>query len=75
MSFPEKPRSNLWFLLPILFGIIGGVVAYLFLRRDDPNKAKKCLFLGLVFMIVGIVFNIIVGSSIPGIDSGFNVNI
>ena len=75
MSFPEKRRSNLWFLLPILFGIIGGVIAYFFLRRDDPNKAKKCLFLGLVFMIIGIVFNIIVGSSIPSLDSGFNVNI
>ncbi|MGH1566535.1 MAG: hypothetical protein ACRBB5_03745 [Nitrosopumilus sp.] len=75
MSFPEKPRSNLWFLLPILFGIIGGAVAYLFLRRDDLNKARKCLFLGLVFMIIGIIFNIIVGSSIPSIDSGFNVNI
>ena len=75
MTFPEKPRSNIWFLLPILFGIIGGVVAYFFLRHDDPNKAKKCLLLGLVFMAVGIVFNVAVTTSIPGIDSGFNVNI
>ena len=75
MTFPEKPRSNIWFLLPILFGIIGGVVAYLFLRCDDPKKAKKCLLLGLVFMIVGIVFNVAITTSIPGIDSRFDVNI
>ncbi len=75
MSHPEKPRSNAWFLLPILFGVIGGIIAFFILRHDDPRKAKNCLYLGLAFMVIGIIFNIFIAASIPGLDSGFNVNI
>jgi len=75
MSYPEKPRSNAWFLLPILFGVIGGIIAFFILRHDDPRKAKNCLYLGLAFMVLGIIFNIFIASSIPGLDSGFDVNI
>ncbi len=75
MSYPEKPRSNAWFLLPILFGVIGGIIAFFILRHDDPRKAKNCLYLGLAFMVIGIIFNIFIASSIPGLDSGFDVNI
>jgi len=75
MSYPEKTRSRAWFLLPIFFGVIGGIIAFFILRRDDPDKAKNCLYLGIAFMVIGIMFNIVIGSSIPGIDSGFNVNI
>ena len=75
MSQPEKPRSNVWFLLPILFGVIGGIVAFFILRQDDLPKAKNCLYLGIAFMIFGIILNIFIASSVPGLDSGFNVNI
>jgi 4-hydroxybenzoate polyprenyltransferase len=75
MSYPEKPRSNAWFLLPILFGVIGGIIAFFILRHDDPRKAKNCLYLGLVFMVIGIIFNIFITATIPGLDSGFDVNI
>ena len=74
MSYPEKPRSNAWFLLPIVFGVIGGIIAFFILRHDDPRKAKNCLYLGLALMVVGIILNIFLVASIPGIDSGFNVN-
>ena len=75
MSYPEKQRSNAWFLLPIFFGIIGGIIAFFILRSDDPRKARNCLYLGLAFMIFGILLNIFIADSVPGIDSGFNVNI
>jgi len=75
MSHPEKPRSNVWFLLPIFLGVIGGIIAFFILRRDDQSKAKNCLYLGIAFMIFGIILNILIVSSIPGLDSGFNVNI
>ncbi len=74
MSYPEKQRSNAWFLLPIFFGVIGGIIAFFILRHDDPSKAKNCLYLGLALMVVGIILNIFLAASIPGIDSGFNVN-
>ncbi|MEK0353654.1 MAG: hypothetical protein QQN58_04260 [Nitrosopumilus sp.] len=75
MSYPEKQRSNAWFLLPIFFGGIGGIIAFFILRHDDPRKAKNCLYLGLALMVIGIIFNIFIASSIPGLDSGFNINV
>ena len=75
MSYPEKQRSNVWFLLPIFFGVIGGIIAFFILRKDDPNKARNCLYLGIAFMIFGIILNVLIGVSVPGVDSDFNVNI
>lgn len=75
MNYPEKQRSNVWYLLPVFLGMIGGIIAFFVLRQDDPRKAKNCLYLGIVLMIIGIIFNILIASSIPGIDSGFNVNV
>ncbi len=75
MTYPEKQRSNAWFLLPVFFGMIGGIIAFFILRHDDPRKARNCLYIGVAFMIAGIIINIIFAASIPGFDSGFNVNI
>ena len=72
---PERPRSNFWFLLPIFLGLIGGVIAYFVLRNDDPRKAKNCLYLGIVLAIIGILFNVLIYTQIPGIEDSFNVNV
>ncbi|MDH5463328.1 MAG: hypothetical protein OEY17_02160 [Nitrosopumilus sp.] len=75
MTYPKKSRSNGWFLLPIFFGVIGGIIAFFVLRHDDPHKARNCLYLGIAFMTIGIIVDILVVMYFPGIDSGFNVNI
>jgi hypothetical protein len=54
----EKRRSAWWYLLPLLFGIIGGVIAYFVIKQDDPIKAKNCLKLGLVLLIIDIIFGV-----------------
>ena len=51
----ENRRSGLWYLLPIIFGIIGGVIAYFVIKQDDPDKAKNCLYLGIVLLIIDII--------------------
>ena len=43
MTYPERPRSNAWYLLPIFIGMIGGIIGYLVIRKDDPQKAKNCM--------------------------------
>ncbi len=73
--YPEKTRSNLWFLLPIFLGLIGGIIAFFVLRKDDPKKAKNCLYLGIILAIIGLMFNILVLTQIPELDQGFNINI
>ncbi len=47
MSYPEKPRSNWWYLAPILAGVIGGLIAYFALRNDDPVKGKTCVCISI----------------------------
>jgi uncharacterized membrane protein YeaQ/YmgE (transglycosylase-associated protein family) len=73
--YPERPRSNFWFLLPIFLGLIGGIIAYFVLRQDDPKKAKNCLYLGIVLAIIGILINMLVLTQIPELNPGFNINV
>ena len=54
MSQQVRVRSRWWYLLPIFFNIIGGVIAYFILRDDDPKKAKNCLWLGIVLIAIKI---------------------
>ena len=51
---PERQRSNWWYLLPIFLGVIGGIIAYFAIRKDDRKKAKKCLYLGLILGAIQI---------------------
>lgn len=47
-----RPRSSAWYLLPIFFSILGGLISYFALRNDDPSKAKNCLYLSLALVAV-----------------------
>jgi hypothetical protein len=54
-----KQRSSLWFLLPILFNVIGGIIAYFVIREDDPKKAKNCLYLGIVLAAIPVLLIVV----------------
>ena len=75
-SYPERPRSNLWFLLPIFLGLIGGVIAYFILRNDDSKKAKNCLYLGIALAVIGIVMNAFFAAQFSQFDENlaFQIN-
>ena len=75
MSYPQKSRSNAWYLLPIFVGMIGGIIAYLVIRKDDPDKAKNCIYIGIVMMVIGIIFNIMLLGVDVVTNPGFNVNL
>ena len=62
-----RRRSSLWFLLPIFFNVIGGVIAYFIIKDDDPRKAKNCLLLGIILTAISFaifVFPILLGISL-----------
>ncbi len=73
--YPEKLRSNWWFLLPIFLGLIGAVIAYFVLRHDDPKKAKNCLYLGIALFAIGIMIDLIFGAQLMELEDNFGVNI
>ena len=72
---PERPRSSWWYLVPIFLGLIGGIIAYFALRNDDREKAKKCMYLGLILLAVGIILDISLAGVAPIPDTWYDVNI
>ncbi len=73
MSY-EKHRSRLWFLMPIIFGLIGTAIAYFVLRDDDPKLAKNCLYLGLVLFAIGILMSVIINQMFAGTLNEYGIN-
>ena len=61
-----RTRRKAWYLLPIFFNIVGGIIAYLVMRNDDSVKAKRCLVIGASLFAVNMLFGI---GLIPGLDS------
>lgn len=47
-SESRRVRSRLWYLLPILLHIVGGLIAYFVLKGSDPATAKNSLWLGII---------------------------
>ena len=72
--YPEKIRSRAWYLVPIFFGLIGGVIAYFAIRRDDPQKAKRCLMVGIGLTAVNVILNLAILST-GSFEQEFNVNV
>jgi len=71
---PERQRSNWWYLVPIFLGIIGGIIAYFAIRKDDLPKAKKCIYLSLIFLAVGILVDVFFAGFAPIPDTWHGVN-
>ena len=71
----HKKRSNWWYILPIFLGVIGGIIAYFVLRKDDHEKAKKCMYIGLILLAVGILLEISLAGVAPTPDTWYGPNI
>jgi hypothetical protein len=54
-----KRRSSFWFLLPIVFNVIGGIIAFFVIREDDPKKARNCLYLGIILAAIPVMLIVI----------------
>ena len=62
----KQPVSNLWWLLPLLFTWIGGVIAGLLTKGRDPKKALHMFLTGLGMTFVhGIVIIALLAGSAP----------
>lgn len=54
-----KRRSSFWFLLPIIFNVIGGIIAFFVIKEDDPKKARNCLYLGIILAAIPVLLIVI----------------
>jgi hypothetical protein len=47
--------SDAWYLMPILLGFLGGIVAYVYVRDDDLEMAKNLFFVGIIPTFIYII--------------------
>jgi 2-hydroxy-6-oxonona-2,4-dienedioate hydrolase len=45
-------RSRLWYVAPILLGVVGGFIAYYIVRDGNPVLAKNALWIGVIISVV-----------------------
>lgn len=58
----RTPENKLWYVIPILFGVIGGFVIWFILRKSDPNMARNCLLVGALSSLVSMTLYFALGS-------------
>ena len=60
MSEP-RTRSKAWYILPVFMGIIGGIIAYFAVKRDDPKLGNNCLKVGIVMFVINLSVGFFIG--------------
>ena len=58
---PYVGVSAAWWLLPIFFSFIGGIIAWACVKDRDPGMAKNCLILGIVITVVPFLIVLLIG--------------
>lgn len=69
-SSPPTRRSvsGAWWLMPILMGWLGGLIAWLVNREADPKTARAMLITGIVISVAGLILVLLV---LPGFETAF----
>jgi len=49
-----RPVSAVWWLLPILFTWLGGLIAWALTRERDPRRARAMLLTGIILAVIFI---------------------
>ena len=62
----RKP-SAAWYLLPLAFYFIGGIIAWACLKDRDPRMAKKNLILGIIVTILPVIVGLVAALGIMAI--------
>ena len=50
----DKKLPSLWYLVPILFGLIGGLIGYVGVKDEDKEMADALLAIGVIITIIEI---------------------
>ncbi len=44
----------MWYLVAFLFGLIGGLIAYVAVKDEDEGMGKTCLAIGFITSLIGV---------------------
>jgi hypothetical protein len=59
--------SNWWYLLPIFFGIVGGLIMFFALRKEDNETAKTGIVLSVIITGVALIITVLFILRLPAI--------
>ena len=48
--------SGLWYLVPLFFSLLGGIIAYAAVKDKDESMANACLVLGFIILFAQVFF-------------------
>jgi len=51
----QKEHSKAWYLVPVIFGILGGLVMYIGLKETNAKMAKRGLILSIVITAASVL--------------------
>ncbi len=54
-SQSTQSAGGIWYLLPIFFGLLGGIIAWALIRNRNSDRARNCLILGTIVTSVPII--------------------
>ena len=68
MSAPlNEPKSNVWYLLPLFLNLLGGLIMFIALRKENAKKARKGLILGIVVFVITLFMMMASGFLLHGV--------
>lgn len=60
---PQVKQSSLpslwWYLVPFLFGILGGLIAYACVKSEDKKMAHSLLVFGILWGVITAYFGLL----------------
>jgi uncharacterized membrane protein (UPF0136 family) len=55
MTTQKNRPTRAWYLVPIFLNIIGGIIGYFVVRKEDKQFANRLLIAGIVMMVLVIL--------------------
>ena len=55
----SQGNSNLWYLCPIFLGIMGGLLMFVALRKENESMASNGLLLSIILTAIGIATTVL----------------
>ena len=52
MNLSESESSPFWWVLPLLFGLLGGIIGYVAPRDEDADRGTHILIFGIIWSVV-----------------------
>jgi len=50
--------TRLWYIAPLLFSIIGGIIGYVVVRKRDKQLAIRLLIVGIVMFVLSLIVDL-----------------